>query len=392
VVRPRRLLLLAALPLLGGCPPRGATPRPGRTVECGGVERPLLDCASEVAYDGLRVEGQTSVLNLGRVQGATERVAIHRINAEVERYVAAQTRLCREYNACVVSAEEYSARAAELSRRLLPVGGAVAAMNAATGYRERQAPLLALYDAVVPAAARPEEITLRLTVEAELPASVGGGRVRVLPGEELPTNARVVFTLEVSRPAYLYVFQRSPGGEPTVLFPDARIGLANPLPAGVVQRLPPGADRFRVNERDLGEERVYLVASGEPLSSLDEALARVAAGAVKDVAASPELAALAALPPRDAGDCAPPATARGLELAPASRSCSRGLELAPAATPASLAARTDPGDSVIMKAFPFQHVTEAAYRGAARPAAPPPAAAPPPTRGPAFDEEEPLQR
>ncbi len=391
MVRPRWLLLLAASPLLGGCPPPGAAPRPGRTVDCGGVARPVLDCASEVAYDGLRVEGQTSVLNLGRVQGATERVAIHRINAEVERYVAAQTRLCREYNACVVSAEEYSARAEELSRRLLPVGDAVAAMNAATGYRERQAPLLALYDDVVPAAARPEEITLRLTVEAELPASVGGGRARVLPGEELPTNARVVFTLEVSRPAYVYVFQRSPSGEPAVLFPDARIGLDNPLPAGVVQRIPPGAERFRVNERDLGEERVYLVASVEPLSTLDGALARVAAGAVKDVAASPELSALAALPPRDPGDCAPPAAARGLELAPGSRSCSRGLELAPAAAAAaSLAARTDPGDSVIVKAFPFQHVTEAAYRGAARPAAP--AAAPPTTRGPAFDEEEPLQR
>lgn len=327
------------------------------------------------------------MLDLASVQGATEAVAVRRINEQVERYVAAQTRLCRDYNACILSLEEYKARSAELSDRLTTVGAAVAAINEAPSYRERQQALVPLYDALVPPGERPEDLTLEMRVDAELPASVGGGTLILAPGGRLPTNATVAFNFEVSRATYLYVFQRSPTGEPTVLFPNARIGTKNPLPAGTVQRIPQGNDRFRVNEKDLGEEQIYLVASVEPLPNLDVAMEKVAGGDVTRVDDIPELAALSGVP---AAGCRPPTLARGLEFTPAA-SCRRGLEFVPAGAPTSLAARTDPGDSVLVKSFPFQHVTEAAFVAGVKPAASP-TAPPSRKRGAAAEDDEPLQQ
>src|SRR5690349_17889838 len=91
---------------LAACGGKGAND--AGTVACSnGETRPRIDCASEVKYDGVTTSGGASVLNLGAANVQSEDVAIRRINENVEKYIAGQARLCREYNACVVDAKAY---------------------------------------------------------------------------------------------------------------------------------------------------------------------------------------------------------------------------------------------------------------------------------------------
>src|SRR5690606_29768934 len=140
----------------------------------------------------------------------------------------------------------------------------------------------------------PEEVTFAIGMVAELPKELGGGRYVVAPGGAVPTGAQVHFEVRASAEAYLYLFQTTPRGEVSVLFPDLRIGTRNPLPGGIARRIPPGKT-FRVNERDLGLENVYVVVSRKPLEALDAALAEVKGGEVTTAAKSPLLGAIVKL-------------------------------------------------------------------------------------------------
>src|SRR5688572_29001407 len=85
-----------------GCNGTGGSPPPGETRMCKGEERVMLDCSSEVSYQGMSGEAGVSVMNIASAQGKFAENAIRRVNDQVEQYVAAQTRSCREYNACMV--------------------------------------------------------------------------------------------------------------------------------------------------------------------------------------------------------------------------------------------------------------------------------------------------
>jgi hypothetical protein len=332
----------------------------------GNGNRPELDCTSEVSYQGSRVGGGASVLGLGKASAEREDVALHRIGDAVERYVSAHRRLCQEYNARIVTPDEYKKRSEELQRQVMGVQKGLEAVAAAKTEGERKKLLMPIYLANVPQDARPEELKLEMSLEARLPESLGGALMRVTPNAPLPTNARVNFTFRVSRAAFLYVFQKGPSGAPTVLFPDPRIGQKNPLPAGTLLRIPPGDQSYRLNEQDLGTEQVYLVASAKPLPEVEAGLKRVLDGALKNVAEDKTLGTLATMVP---GGAPEGCKTRALELAGPAPACtrSRGLVLDPGKEESSsLAVLTDPGDDAIAKAFPFRHVTEQAYGEAAR--------------------------
>lgn len=333
-----------------------------------------------------------------------QEVAVKRINDQMQALSDEKARLCGEYLACSIDDAAFQKGSASINERMASFPPLIEAMKSAKTYGEKKRALDGLYRGVVPAEKRVEELTFRMSMTAQLPESAGGTTIDVEPGGTLPTNTRASFAFEVSRDAYLYIFQKSPSGEVNVLFPDARIGTKNPLHAGSSVSIPPNGQRFRLNDKDLGTENVYLVASLTPIQSLDSSLEKVKAGKVTTITQDALLRGFTDVAP---GTVAASCKTRAFELdaAPAEASSpecarSRGLVLdAPDAEPAQgskrmnvsateaapkpmaagsagektsltgravMEVRTDPGDNLIVKVFPFKHVTEAGFSEAAK--------------------------
>jgi hypothetical protein len=366
----RLVVLLAATILASSC----ASAQSAHPQRCPEGERVMLDCSSEVSYQGIDTHGDISALSALHASGRYQDVAIRRVNDNVARYVAAQTRLCRDYNACVIDSSAYRAEAAKTRDLLLEATELAAKVADAKSDAEQNHLLDRMYTSVVPDDQRLEELSFQMALEAQLPPSAGGGTLNVAPGQPLPTGSRVAFTFRTSRDAYLYIFQINNGGEVTVLFPDRRIGTTNPIAAATLTRVPSQGQSFRLNDKDLGAESVYLVASRRAVANLDSAVARVTSGQVSQVNQDSMLANLATIRPSGEGKCQG-ARARSLELegqaAADASTCTRtrGLVLDAAdgsisTGKPSISTRTSPGDDTIVKVFPFSHVTEEGFRQA----------------------------
>lgn len=326
-----------------------------------------------------------------------EKIAVSRIQDELKALRAEEEALCKSYIACEVNDAQYREKLAGIQGRVENLPALAQVMGSSESVGQRKQALDALYRQVVPAEKRVEELTFRMAMVASLPKGLGGNLMEVEPGAVVPTNAHVFFAVDVSKEAYLYIFQRTPKDEVVVLFPDSRIGTQNPLLPGNWAQIPSGGQRFRVNEKDLGMENVYIVASLKPLDSLDSALRKVKDEKVTLVTQDSLLKALSTVVP---GKAPPGCQTRALELvgpeeaAETSGACtrSRGLVLdtgetrpaplrgmlvleggsgggsAGAAANADelkgrsvLEVRSEAADDLIVKVFPFKHVTEDAY-------------------------------
>ncbi|MBS2017706.1 MAG: DUF4384 domain-containing protein [Deltaproteobacteria bacterium] len=350
----------------------GGTAKSPGTVACPSGPRVMLECGSEIAYQGVKASGEVHVLNITGAKASLDERALRAVNEQVERYVAAQTRLCREYNACVIDADRYHADAKEGADRLTMAGELAAKIESAKTTADLARASDALYETFVPRDRRVQPLELRMTIEAQLPSELGSGGVRLPPNHPVPTGAKLSFLFEVSRPAFLYLFQVDPKHRVDVLFPDARLQIDNPLRAGVASRIPDGAQSFRVDERGLGVERVFVVASASPIPSLQQSLARIAAGHDASIASDPLLDAIGTITPGPSAPCARP---RNLvfdgapPMASRADGCarSRGIVLDDVPPPTGVVAhsmtmRTLSGDDTLVKVFPFQHVAVETYR------------------------------
>jgi Domain of unknown function (DUF4384) len=355
-------LLLSLVPV-AGCP---GGPRPAAPVSCGGQQRQALDCSSEVQYQGVKVQGGTTVLSFAAAHGSYEDVALRKITPDVAQYLAQQTRLCREYNACIIGAKEYHDETAKLGQRFAPIAQA-AKQWASASYVQRKHLIANIYNTVATPAQKAESVTFRLTVQAGLPQSLGGKQFVLRPGEELPTGASVAFEFQVTKDAYVYLFQKEPSGTVNVLFPDPRSGVTNPLHAGVVTRIP-NSGTYDLDAKDIGIEHVYVVATRAPLPNLEAALARVQAGKVAKIGDDQLLHQFTNIAPDSASSGC---KARALDYNPGGCLRSRGLVLhagpADSTGGASLVVQTDPGDNTIVKDFPFDHVMPEQYVAAQAP-------------------------
>ncbi len=410
-----RLLGVALLgaPLFAACTGTPLAPSHGApvgTTECGGETRSLIDCANEVAYQGATVQGSLKVGTLANGHVGYEEKALRRVDEETERYLAMQSRLCRDYNACALDKDSYQKESRAVRERLNRIPELREGLAKASSDDDRQKALDALYRVAVPAEKRLEEVTVSLGVEAALPS---GKVVQVRPGAAFPTDTHMVFAVQVSAESYVYIFQVSPEGGLVVLFPNDRIGTRNPLAPGAAARIPSGTASFRLNERDIGTERVYVAVSRHELPRVSDALARVNSGQVTTLAGDATLQAIGsvgaagpsagkpcarasapppspvmaggtasvsasataryAMTPRPAGQPRPAdslAGTRGLELfddGSGTGGCprSRGLELTDGGDtglpPATMVARTEPGDPIIVKVITFEHLTPQAF-------------------------------
>ena len=351
----------------------GAQVAPPR--HCTEGDRQQIDCSSEVSYQGIDAHGSLSALGSIQTSGQFHDVAIRRVNDNVAQYIAAQTRLCRDYDACAIDANTYHSESAKTRDLLLGATDLAGKVARAHSDTEQLHLFDKLYTSIVPETQRAEELTFQMAVEAQLPPWAGGGVLNIAPLQPLPTNSHVAFAFRSSSDAYLYIFQINASGDVVALFPDERIGTSNPLRAGVMTRVPAQGQSFRLNEKDLGTERVYVVASRRDVGILKAAVARINSQQVSQVGQDTMLAKLATVKPAGDSDCHGTGT-RGLELdtapaAPEPGKCTRtrGLVLETAdgsvsTNKPSLSARTAPGDDTIVKVFPFTHVTEPAYEQA----------------------------
>jgi hypothetical protein len=339
------------------------------SVECGTEQRPSVDCTNEISYQGYKADGGFGILNLVSGSAKFQEVALRRIDEETERFLAAQTHLCRDYNACALDKSTYTAQSSDLREHLTKVGTLVDKVKSAPNEDDKLIALGELYEHTVPAEKRVEEVALKLAFEAELPSE--GGVFTVRPGMPLPTNARAWAWVEVTPKAYVYIFQKTQNGSVAVLFPDERIGTKNPLASNTRVRIPNEPLKFKLNDKDVGTEQVYFAASRTPLASLDAALARVREGKVTSINEDNLLKGFTALPPSGSGGDGTKCRAFELDVPAggASGGCtrSRGLELDVSGgfgEGASVGAVTEPGDSLIVYSFAFEHVTEGAYAAA----------------------------
>lgn len=296
---------------------------------------PKIKCDSTFVYEARKFEGGLSVGPLAG-SGKTEVAALRAIDRETEQYAESARRLCEEYNACAIEPSTYSLRSENLRRRLAKVPELFESVKNAPDDVARSKALSLAYDELAPESAK-DQLSLAFSVEATLP---NGGPARVVHGgESLPTGTKVAFVVKPSRTAYVYLFQKSPEGTVNTLFPEPRMGVSNPLSGGTNLRLPPAAEAsFTLNDRDIGTERVYVVASLEPIPALD----------------GKTLVAQVAPPGEATRGCT-----RALEYTEGKSQCvrPRGLEYdeGPRGARASMRARAEAGDSVIVQTFSFEH-------------------------------------
>lgn len=372
--RARWTKLFATVLVAVGC----AGGSPGKTSNAGQLicedQRRALDCTNEVAYQGVVANGDVHVLNLAGAKGAFADTALRNIDQAVERYVASQTRLCRDYNACTIKQEEYNAEAREARARLNGIAPMIEKAQS-TGGEERIVAAERILQQVTGVA--PTPLAVRIAISAQLPAALGGRELVVPANYPLPTGSRIAFQFEIDGgPGYVYLFQVGSDQKVSVMFPDDRIEVKNPVGGASRVRIPEHGQRFEVDDKGLGNENLYVVVSTKPLTSLEQSLRKFASGKVEDLKQDPLLADLALIQPGTLPkECAEKTRdVRLVSDAPSPSSgdprCARtrGVVLAreapkpnEAATQ-SLEARAKAGDDVIAKVFRFQHVTPESYR------------------------------
>ncbi len=343
-----------------------------------------MPCDAEIQYQATRFAAGLEVLKIGGGKTEVETKSIREASEKLQAYVAVQRRACDEYNNGVITRERYDEKASEATNFLF---GMASERAKSSNVREK-----ASGEYVVAAIKAKSEIvsplSLKVTLRARTPLPSGeyAPEIVVPPNYPLATGTLGAFEVAARETVYLYMFQVTPQKEVNVLFPNKALQTQNPLEGGQPVRMPGmGADgkakTFKLDDRNIGLERVYFVVSAKPIAALDRSLAAFAEGRATAIESDPSLADFASLKAGSEGLCAGQKTrdltivddpdAGKAKSARASDECvrTRGWVIDDAPEPGkpvahSLAAFTAPGERVIVKFFPFQHVpaAEAASR------------------------------
>ena len=346
------LAVMASFGFLPASACHGTTPE--TVVGPDGSKRVLQHCELEFSVETQRIESSVNWLGVG-VSASTEKKALQQLSDSTKNYLLQSKKLCEAYNGFAISQSSYERESAVLRARLAGIPEQYASVNNATSDEDRREQLGRSYGSIVPADER-VELSLDFAVLAKRPG--GANEAPLAQNAPLPTDSRVRFLVRTSARSHVYIFQQAPDGKINVLFPDARLSLANPVSPGQVITIPPGGASYRVNDKDIGLEKVYVTTSLAAVQSL-----AVAAAQAKDGAADPNALAMLTAVQTDSpssGGC----KTRALELDPGApvATCvrSRGLELAPApagttGSEYSFSARTEAADGTIVKVFAFNH-------------------------------------
>ncbi len=349
-------LTLAGATLLMGCPGAQA---PGSQMECAGEQRVVRDCSNEIDYQTLKGKGGVKIMDVVSFESELEKKAIRKVSETIQQFKMAQQEACKDYNSCILSEADYRKVAEDTRAKMLIVPAVMESLQNAKSTQERIELIDKLYQGVVPAAER-DELTFKLGVKARLPDSLGSRDVVLRQGSSLPTDSRMHFEISVSKTAHLYMFQTTPTGEITVLFPNPKISGTNPLQANQPSRIPLSGKTFRVNEKDLGTEKVFFLLSDKPIANVETAFQRVLNDQIANIGDDPWLSSMAA------AQSGSPACERGLEVVdePPAAACERGLEVVddPSAGEMSMIVRNNAAEDRILRILEFKHVSQENYQ------------------------------
>ncbi len=364
---PRKLLLLSSallVSLTSACATERETVAPGKELPCpngtvnAGNTILTMDCNTVVQYQGTEFQSSLAIQNWVDAGLSSAPKALRDVDQAATDAQVQFTQTCRAYNSCQVRADDFNRELARTQDQFRALREKISLLQASGGNPAvLRSTITEVYRSTVPAERQVEEtLALNFTVQAKDP---GSASPRVVgSGERLRTGAQLVFGIEVSQTAHVYVFQKHQNGSLDVLFPNPGIqNLPNPLPAKTLVRIPPQGQTFTLNNEDLGRENVYIAVSTAPLDDLEKVLSQQG-GSPSANSVGPVMRDLF-----EAGTPECSGKSRGLELAPED-SCgtlSRGLELSGSKAdpffqnPGSVRAQATPGDAVILKTWSFEH-------------------------------------
>ena len=291
-----------------------------------------IDCSTEITYDAREVKGR---LNLGKwgAEVDTANKAVRDVDQVVERYLSRWKTACRDYNGGALTREEYRDETRDLRSRMEKLDALLMKLELAPDAESYQAALRDVYVTMVP-----EEESTDITMEFSVMAKPAGSSsfAPAAQGATLVSGTEVYFAVYTNTEAHVYLFQETPAGEVSVLFPNPKMPMANPLPAKQTLRVPPEPGYFQLNDKDIGEEHVYVVASKKPLPQLGANLQKPGVKADELVC-----------------------NTRGLEYNPGQQ-CpkSRGFDYKSGggeASKASISAAASPGDDRVVQKYSFNH-------------------------------------
>ncbi len=339
---------LAAAAALTACGPRPPKPgpQPGDVTCTDGTVRMQIDCDDDLGLKEKVVDANATLGQIGLGIGAKyEERAVGQVTDSTYQLAMRLQTLCKEYNACVMSADAYHAEAQAIRARLDSHVQLVGRLG--------ETPDLQAGDAVWSNAV-PDLAAERLSLSYRLEASHAGGPAKVhTDGAPLQSGDKFRVVVQTNVPAYVYILLMSSQGEPSQLFPLAQMGLHNPLPADRPVAIPDDGT-FDLDAHP-GEESLQILASAVPLTDIEGRLAALGATAP---AAGPTarqglLAGIGELLCDGASS-----TKRGIEYTKATAACEgrtrRGVTYNKSGEPAPRVA-AQPGDDVIVVQHRIDH-------------------------------------
>ncbi len=339
--------------------PDKETACPDGTVN-GGKTILTMDCNTVVQYQGNEFESSLEVKDWVKAGLHNAPKVLRDVDHAATESQVQFTQTCRLYNSCQMKSEEFNAELARTQDQFRRLREKIALLEASNGNPEvLRTTLSEVVVATVPPQKRAEStLAVNLLVQVKDPANSAPRSLS--EGETLHTGAKLVVGLEVSQPAYAYVFEKHESKALDVLFPNAKIQtLSNPIASGAMVRVPPGGQVFTLNNQDLGTETLYVAVSLRPLADLESALNQTASApaAGGDRVGS----ALGRLFEEGKPECN--GQHRGLEVTDdpcgdLTRGFTTSAEKADDffGGTGSTRAQATPGDDVVIKTFSFKHV------------------------------------
>jgi hypothetical protein len=383
------LLTFPVAVMFAGCPCAGPPPM----ITCpNGPSHPQEDCSLAFNLDSTNIQGTLSAFNFLSTSGNVSTSAIRNVSSELTGYAIKRRDLCNEWNSCALDPQSYQALTVKLEDSINAATSQKDAAQAAAASGNAQAGVQAFNQ--VQAAT---SFTLEFAAHATLPQDLSQVPDKPCPhgtyaykdpvvlgaGDTLPTGSHAWFEFASTAPVYVYLLQRTGATKELVkLFPDPRIPIPNPIPAGKWVRIPfKGTDAqgndldqsFCLDENDLGLDRVFIIASLNEIPSFDAAMQQIDSGTAKTIdQANPTLQAIDTLPTStdqlpdscvksrgfvlDEGGQPPAAPAGPQTCPPKSRGFVLDSHASNPASKTSFAAMSDPGqNAMLVKVFPYNH-------------------------------------